>query len=997
MNKSHISVIYFIAFLLLVFIGFFNIESISDNSLGAFLVIMPLSVLYLLNQINSKSSISNNLNIAMPIMNKYSITKQKNISVIIGAKNSGKSSILKNNNYTPIPENKLNGPKIGEWWQLENEMFFEVDIDEFFNPEFIDEDDDCWQILLHKLQKQLLPYNSIRNLIIVFPVKVLHQSHEPLKSYLSNAKKLLTALHHSSSNTKLNIVFSHCESVQGFQSFFYDLGNNSKSQLLTINKASHENKLSLANIFTTKFTKIIESLQQQMFARLRQEHDLAKKIEIKDFPLQLESLIKPIKELLVTIEITSPNQTQGIYFCSNCTSNNTFDFIQHSSPISAAKQQIVLLNNTKGHNCYFNANIIANINTLTGGKIYDKKELFTIGVLASLSIASVIFFKKSYETYSITNNITSKVESMIAIKANNNNSEIDRLYLALKYLSDNQNINHGNPQTEDLRTHLQDHYSQQLNIILSKEIASKINEYFTNRLENNASIFPQYINTKLIFINEPITKKREWLQQLLRTSSHHKYLEKHIENLFKTTTSSVKFPTEIQTKIKQKLASFSIADKVMMLVNKPHSNNNMHIGFPNEIILSNKYLQNIIAEQIPTACNKLMLSKELKESEQQKCIHASIKHYLLDYMNMWQYQNATPQIQPYNNLSQLNTNIAYLLKNSTNLAANLKQVKEVMDTLNNYNDPELRNSILTYADNIKTISTWSKLLSSQELNKALGSIIKIKPDYENYYTATVQYYNKNQLSQVRKLEQIADNQHPEQQEWLKSIAAQTLNFYEKKAYTYLDNIWQQTVYNIYQKKIANKFPINSNSNTEMSISDFEQFFSADGIFQTYLSLIEPIINSEIINVTNRKAFFLARKIANSWFVSNKLAIKLTMIPIDLTPNANNFYLDIGNNKLTFDKNNLKATTITWPNNGDDLVTMEFTNKAGQSTIMNKNSPWALFKVLQESDIKPLMSKNQFYITFKKDAFAAKYQTVTEDWLSIKDINQIALFSIADHL
>tara|TARA_B110000459_G_scaffold203017_1_gene257886 strand:- start:2983 stop:5973 length:2991 start_codon:yes stop_codon:yes gene_type:complete len=996
MNKSHIEIVYLTAFLLLLATGFFQFESISDNSLGVLLLVIPVVALYILNKLNNR--IGNNLNIAIPIMNKYSITKQKSISVIIGEKNSGKSSILKNNNYAPIPEDKLTGPKIGQWWQLENEMFFELDIDKDFKPElseFITPEDDCWKILLNKLQQQLLPYSSIKNLIIVFPVQVLHQSHAPLKSYISNVKKLLSALHNNAGNTKLNLVFSHCESVQGFQSFFYDLGRDSKLQLLTVNKANNESKLSLANIFTTKFTKIIEVLQQQMFTRLRQEHDLAKKIEIKDFPLQLEALIKPINELLITIETISPNKTQGIYFCSNYnnhTGHNIYDFIHNSKPILVTKQQILLMNNTDKYHCYFNSNIITNINAIIKTKEYDKKYLFTISMLAGTSIVSAILFKKSYDNYNITNNITNKVESMIAVKVNNNNSEIDRLYLALKYLSDTQNTKNINPQTENLRTHLHKHYSEQLNITLPKEITNKINQYFATKLENNESIFPQYINTKLVFINEPIEKKREWLQQLLRNSSHHKYLQQHIENLAK-----IEFPIEIETRINQKLYSFSMAEKVMMLVNKPTSNSNMHIGFPDEVILSNANLNNIITEQIPAACNKLALSKELKAFKRQECIHASAKHYLLEYMNMWQYLNATPQIENYANLEQLNNNISSLLNTGANLKASLAKVKVVMNTLHAYNDPQLEKLIMNYNKHIKSMSSWAKLLSDNELNKTLTTIINTKPDYENYYTATVQYYKKSPLSQMKKLEHIAANQNIEQRQWLKSITDQALTFYENKAYTYLDNIWQQTVYNIYQKKIANKFPIISNSTSEMSLRDFEQFFSADGIFQTYLSLVEPLINSKLISSNNRQAFVLSRKIANSWFVNNHLSLKLTMIPIDLTANATNFYLEIGNNKLTFDKNNLKTTTIDWPHSGDDLVTMEFTNKSGQSTIMNKNSEWALLKLLQEAEIKPLMSKNQFYITFKKDAFSAKYQTITQNWFNIEDITKIARFSLSEHL
>jgi type VI secretion system protein ImpL len=241
-----------------------------------------------------------------------------------------------------------------------------------------------------------------------------------------------------------------------------------------------------------------------------------------------------------------------------------------------------------------------------------------------------------------------------------------------------------------------------------------------------------------------------------------------------------------------------------------------------------------------------------------------------------------------------------------------------------------------------------------------------------------------------------------QQQWLQTIADTLQQACEERAYQYLDGIWQHTVMAIYEKRLVNKFPLNLQGSDALSFADFEQFFGPNGILATYMKLIEPVYHHQALisklDKENIQAFTTMDKILHHWFDSyKKPRLYLTFVPLELEKNANKFTLEMGNKKLEFSKKLDKTSEFIWPEHGDNITTIEFENTLGQSSIKNQNSPWSLIQLFNESDIETLHGQKDFVITFKLDAFRAKYHVMLQNDFDIKSYGGLTEFHLHQQL
>ena len=289
-----------------------------------------------------------------------------------------------------------------------------------------------------------------------------------------------------------------------------------------------------------------------------------------------------------------------------------------------------------------------------------------------------------------------------------------------------------------------------------------------------------------------------------------------------------------------------------------------------------------------------------------------------------------------------------------------------------------------------------------ELSELLQLIKNINEDksYKNAYQEIVkQAINNNAV--ITKILKTADKLAPLQKEWLINFTQQTNRYLEMYCYEYLNDIWQSTVFKIYEKKLANKFPLDSKATIESSISDFEQFFAPDGIYMTYLQLLQPLYGKELYNKIsqeNIKSFGVLNQIIESWFSNQqKIQLQMTLVPMMLEHNANSFTLELGNRKILFNKESEKTNEIIWPEPGDHLVTIEFENKLGQNSIKNNNSTWSMLRLLSNVDISTIKNKKEFIITFKLDEFRAKYHLIFKQNFDIFSAGGINNFKLSKKL
>ena len=921
---------------------------------------------------------------------------KKQVSLVIGPEKSGKSLLLKENGTEKLNCDEITDAGLGSWWQhSKTGLVLEIDTNDIFSPK--NNIELFWKNLIGSIHSSLLFSTNLKNIIITLPVTSLHHNNSiAFNKSLENIQQLLQIISAHAPQVKVNIVITHCDKILGFQSFFYDLGQDEREQLLAIFKNNSNCKMTLQSIAKTSFPAMILSISQHVLKRLRQEHDPVKKFEIKDFPLQLECLIEPANSLIKQLEIIMPKQLYGIYFCCNSISDTSFDYIHKKTPPKVANSQVSILGANDNIQGYFNKNIIAQINCLKIKMKYSKKDLTIISIMSLFCLTCVFVCFNIYANYISTGSITDQVQSLIINKSNDHeSSELDKLYMAWEYVNKTGGKETNNSQANELKQHLSKHYKSYVKTEIQQLINTSVNHSLNEQIHHNENFYLEMIDIKNINGSEITPNGQQYINKLLSKNKKHKYLTKHIESYVSNSKLLINIDPLIMQKMNKKLQGLTLAEKTMLLIPKT-TTATVTFGFPDEILLNPENINNTISSAIPNSCKLLQQAHELGSINYKTCINNAHAHYKNQYGYYWHNKFNMPRLtNNHPSLADINSYINYIQKNRGQLITQINAANQALAAIN---------------DNVKIAenNNWKLLLENTEFNSLLNDITELTNSVSNnknhmaaYEEISLQETSPGE-SILTKANDFSQKLAAEQENWVINIANSLNVITADIAYNYLDNIWQNTVIAIYEKKLAGRFPLNKDSKDEISFSDFEQFFGPNGILITYLNLIEPVYHNKALishlGDTNLKAFGITDKIINSWFDKyKKPRLYITFIPVELEKNANKFTLEIGNKKLELSKNNDKTNEFIWPEHGDNITTIEFENTLGQSSIKNKNSPWSLMQLFNESDIETNNNEKDFLITFKLDSFRAKYHIMLQNSFDIKSYGGITEFNLSTKL
>ncbi|MEE3002976.1 MAG: type VI secretion IcmF C-terminal domain-containing protein [Pseudomonadota bacterium] len=925
----------------------------------------------------------------------YIIGPKKQISLVIGPHMSGKTSLLRENKITLLQEYQKNKSNFGTWWHTKQEIFLEIDTDQQFKAFESTNIPNFWENLVRAIQtRQFLCFN-LKNIVLTIPITILHGSNSAnLSKSIENIQEILKVIGSRAPNAKVNVVFTNCDKILGFQSFFYDLGEDDRNRLIAIFKNSSNYKTDLKTLAEKWFPELILSMQQHVLKRLRQAHDPLRKFEIKDFPLQIENIVEPCLTLIKHLELILPKKIFGLYLCCNSLSNTIFDFIHEDTQPKAKTTQIAILANNEKNKGYFNNNIFTQINCLKVKVKYSKKDITMICSMTCACIGSLYFCYNIYNNYVSTNKITAQVQQLVTAKGDNaKSSELDKLYMAWEYINKTNNSDNQNIQTEELKQKLGRHYKSYLKSQINSELSKNISRNILELIKNKENFYRELLKIKELENKQLTRSDQTTIINILKQSSEHNYLKQHIKQFVKNNTFKLELEPQVDRAIHDKIDNLSIAEKTLLLLSETDITNNGKIDLDSPIIFNPKQIQKTYDIKIPEACNALTSAHELDETTSALCLENSQSFYLNQFKKYWEDK------------LKLEASSLDNIDNPMELATYLKNFK-LSTKLLLEKISDMNNSLTQLNSNIKIFENigWEAIIENKDIQENLANMVRLieGQNKQEYYEEIYRQENLPEKSISVINAKLAETLRPEQKNWLLKINHEFNMITTAETYNYLNEIWQKTVIATYNKKIQNKFPLNDNATEDLSFIDFEQFFGPSGILSTYTKLIEPIRkNTRILNLfnnTNAQAFLTNTKIINNWFDKySKPRLYLTFVPVELEKNAQKFSLEIGNKKIEISKQSEKTNEFIWPEYGDNLVTIEFENTLGQSSIKNKNGPWAFLQMLNESDLTANNNKKEFIITFKLDSFRAKYHLMLQNGFDIQSYGGIKEFSLNTQL
>jgi intracellular multiplication protein IcmF len=200
--------------------------------------------------------------------------------------------------------------------------------------------------------------------------------------------------------------------------------------------------------------------------------------------------------------------------------------------------------------------------------------------------------------------------------------------------------------------------------------------------------------------------------------------------------------------------------------------------------------------------------------------------------------------------------------------------------------------------------------------------------------------------------------------WVKQLADDAWYLVMNDAKHFINYQWQHHVFQTYQQTISNRYPFDSSQIDDVSIGDFNRFFSSHGILQSFIAdYLKPFldttraewhvkdINNYMLPISNDMLNELMRAnvITAMFFPTHRdiSQIEFSLQKMNLDPIISHFELSIGNKSLNDTQRTDSLAHFQWPETGAKLT---LSSIEGQQYELDEHGPWAFFKMLQKVNV-----------------------------------------------
>ncbi|MCX7118031.1 MAG: type IVB secretion system protein IcmF [Legionellales bacterium] len=341
--------------------------------------------------------------------------------------------------------------------------------------------------------------------------------------------------------------------------------------------------------------------------------------------------------------------------------------------------------------------------------------------------------------------------------------------------------------------------------------------------------------------------------------------------------------------------------------------------------------------------------------------------YCYEYVLWWQNfmrKSAPLHVQDYQQAS--------LLMHSLHLANTINKLLELI--LQN-TSPELGENATLFNQEIASKFTQLSLMSQtairelstnlNELEKFITTLSMVHDQGKTAFTITKSRFEGDSLSNPISALYAETRQLPEPvATWVKQMADDTWFILISDSKTYLNQQWQQLVVQDYQYTIAKRYPLDITKTQEVTIADFDRFFSPHGRLNTFVEqYLKPFIdtsqaqwqlkelNHYVLPISPDMVNELIRAnvITNMFFpeLGETSKIDFSLQKLNLDPVLSNLELMIGSTQLKDTQDSDSPVNFHWPQTNAKL---SLNSIEGRHYEIDETGPWAFFKMLQKVNV-----------------------------------------------
>ncbi len=228
--------------------------------------------------------------------------------------------------------------------------------------------------------------------------------------------------------------------------------------------------------------------------------------------------------------------------------------------------------------------------------------------------------------------------------------------------------------------------------------------------------------------------------------------------------------------------------------------------------------------------------------------------------------------------------------------------------------------------------------------------------------------------------------------WLIQISEQSWESMLTLATEYISSQWKYEVYDVYNRDLKGRYPLDRGVQEEVPIEDFSAFFKAGGVEASFVShYLTPFIDTKRWRLKKLEGKGLSIKESTLWQLRNASEIRKAFFrsgqqdpsvsfrikPVKLDPNTSEFELIMGRQSISYRRGSKFYQALTWPTLGESELKVKFYGLNRETVFETFNGDWALFRALDHARLRQVGRTNKYQLVFSADAHRAEYDLMPD--------------------
>lgn len=357
--------------------------------------------------------------------------------------------------------------------------------------------------------------------------------------------------------------------------------------------------------------------------------------------------------------------------------------------------------------------------------------------------------------------------------------------------------------------------------------------------------------------------------------------------------------------------------------------------------------------------------------------------YFRDYANQWSDALARITLQPVGDANQGATLLAGLtsatspllqllteVRNNTRLAAAASQGGALPDTARRSLQSRFENLHRLLDDQGAAVADLAPAMAAlNDLQQQLAGLAHASaPEQAAFELAKARMAgNRDALNSLRS---AASRLPTPVNGWLGLLVDDSWNLILAGAYDYINGRYQSELLASYRNGLDRRYPFKADSESDVSLVDFREFFKAQGIadsfFETYLKPFVIRGESDAYRARSIDGHSLplsrdllaqmsrTQQIRRGFFAENPAepGIVFKLEPYSLDPSLTRADLNIGKERLEYRHGPIVAATFRWPQNDALRTTLVLEELGGRRVGLEQDgSTWSLFRLLDRMKLQ----------------------------------------------